>query len=358
MYDKQGICDSNYDLLEVLDFLDPLMVIDRKERRVGWVSKKFSSILNGITVGDDLNAVCRTLSVNSLSTLEFNPSIFDTDSHNYHLFKINSGEYEAEVHNVNNAISVIRLRGCQVRMLANSRHLEDREKLLFTSRSITVSEMASTLAHELNQPIGALSNLIFGIKSRLENGSYSKEVATALDKSVEQIKYTSDIITRIRDFTHSRQPTFIPVKVSSLVNKCISLMDWEVKNINIEFGYYEETENISILGDEVMLQQVIVNLIRNGIDAGSEKINTKTNISIKSLLKDNYIEILIKDNGKGMTEQDLDNIFIPFASNKSSGMGIGLNICRSFIELHKGKLWLSRNSDEGCTSHIRLPLMV
>ncbi|MBW9268587.1 MAG: HAMP domain-containing histidine kinase [Candidatus Thiodiazotropha sp. (ex. Lucinisca nassula)] len=357
MREQQGICSTKFELLEILDFLDPLMIIDRIERRVAWISKKFSSILKGINVGDNLNTVCRTLTVNSINNTCINTSIFDTGLRNHHIFEINNGDYVAEVHNVNKSISVIRLRCFQIQMLANSRHLQDREKLLFTSRSITVSEMASTLAHELNQPIGALSNLIFGIKFRLESGSYTSEVATALDKSVEQIKYTSDIITRIRDFTRSREPTLTSVKIRSLVNKCISLMDWEVKNINIDFCYYEETENISILGDEVMLQQVIVNLIRNGIDAGIDNTNTKTNIRITTLLKDKYIEILITDNGKGMTEKDLDNIFIPFASNKSSGMGIGLNICRSFIELHKGKLWLSQNSDKGCTSHIMLPLM-
>jgi signal transduction histidine kinase len=106
-----------------------------------------------------------------------------------------------------------------------------------------------------------------------------------------------------------------------------------------------------------MLQQVIVNLIRNGIDASVNSSSKHTKIKILTTSSDNYIQISIQDNGKGMTQTEADNIFIPFASNKSTGMGIGLNICRSFIELHKGKLWLTQNNDAGCTSHIMLPLM-
>jgi signal transduction histidine kinase len=269
---------------------------------------------------------------------------------------INNYEYDVELITVDESIVALRYRSVELSVLASSRHLEDREKLLFTSRSITVSEMASTLAHELNQPIGTLNNLLIGIKSRLNNNQV-EEVLPAIDKSIEQIKYTSDIITRIRDFTQSRQPKLSKLHINTLIDKCVSLMDWEIKHANIEFSYFDNTENISVFGDEVMLQQVIVNLIRNGIDASIDKSSKKTKIKIITTCSDDYIQISIKDNGKGMTQQEADNVFIPFASNKSTGMGIGLNICRSFIELHKGKLWLSQNSDIGCTSHIMLPLM-
>ncbi|ODB84933.1 hypothetical protein A3194_14330 [Candidatus Thiodiazotropha endoloripes] len=357
MSKQQRICCNNMEIFEIFDLIDPILVFDKITQRVLWISKKFKTIENRILVGDDLASVSCYLTNNTTDNRNLLTSINETEFNRHHLFKTNGEEYDIEIQSIDKSKIALRLVSHQVSMLAHSRYLEDREKLLFTSRSITVSEMASTLAHELNQPIGALSNLLYGIKTRLENGVYNSEVEDALIKSLEQIKYTSDIITRIRDFTHSRQPTLSSVKINTLVDKCISLMDWEMKNTNVEFNYLYETENIAVFGDEVMLQQVIINLIRNGIDAGVAKNNKKTTIDINTSLKNNYIEILIKDNGKGMNKMEEDCIFIPFASNKSSGMGIGLNICRSFIELHKGKLWLSQNSDAGCTSHIMLPLM-
>ncbi|MCG7984705.1 MAG: sensor histidine kinase [Candidatus Thiodiazotropha lotti] len=357
MYDHIGSCKLDSELVEIFNILDPVLLIDKRTQQVRWISIKFKDIENRIEIGDNLESVSNLLSSDSINQRKLYSSLLHNDSRINHIFKTSSQEYDIEIYHISKLKLVVRLKSLEVRMLANSRHLEDREKLLFTSRSITVSEMASTLAHELNQPIGALSNLIFGIKSRLENGVYNNDVSVALDKSLEQIKFTADIISRIRDFTHSRKPTLSTIKITTLVNKCVSLMDWEIKNAHIEFSYLDDTENISVFGDEVMLQQVIVNLIRNGIDAGEERPNIKTKVNITTSLKGNYIEILIKDNGKGISKNEADNVFIPFASNKTTGMGIGLNICRSFIELHKGKLWLSRNSDAGCTSHIMLPMM-
>jgi signal transduction histidine kinase len=101
-----------------------------------------------------------------------------------------------------------------------------------------------------------------------------------------------------------------------------------------------------------MLQQVIVNLIRNGIES---MVNGENEIVITTQKKDSYYKIAIIDNGHGISNDDVDNIFNPFKSNKSSGMGIGLNICRSFVEMHHGKVWLTQNKERGCTSHILLP---
>ena len=130
-------------------------------------------------------------------------------------------------------------------------------------------------------------------------------------------------------------------------------MDWEILRTNIKIDHHAHTSTAIILGDELMIQQVIVNLIRNGIEAinDEEKI-----IVISTKQEEGYLEVSIKDNGRGLSEEEEENTFIPFASNKATGMGIGLNICRSFIELHRGRIWITRNNDGGCTSHILLPM--
>jgi signal transduction histidine kinase len=347
--------DKVYDLVNKLE---PIIIIDLVEKIVVWTSGKFKSIYNDIHIGDKVNNESFKLSQNNDINSKLINSILGYDNLFHQIIEINNLKYDVEFIKLANSKLALRYKSVELRLLANSRYLEDREKLLFTSRSITVSEMASTLAHELNQPIGTLNNLIIGIKSRLNSTSYNNfEIDGALDKSLEQIKYTSDIITRIRDYTQSRQPKLSTIKINTLIHKCISLMDWEIKHANIEFTYLDNDDNTVVFGDEVMLQQVIVNLIRNGIDASVESSSKQTKIKIITTCTDNSIQISIQDNGKGMTQQEADNIFIPFASNKSSGMGIGLNICRSFIELHKGRLWLTQNTDSGCTSHILLPLM-
>ena len=352
------ISDIQNIILELVDKQDPLIVFDILDNQVLWVSKKFQTIYDNIKTRDGLESACYSLSKSDEVNSEIVNAIYTRNETQNYIIEVDEEEYDVEIVEISTTIVLLRLRSLKRKTLANSRYLEDREKLLFTSRSITVSEMASTLAHELNQPIGTLNNLLFGIKSRLSSSlDHSIELTNALDKSLEQIKYTSDIITRIRDYTQSRQPKLSAINIKSLINKCVSLMDWEIKNANIEFSYFDDTADISVFGDEVMLQQVIVNLIRNGIDASSDNQNKKTKIIIITKSNENFVEISIEDNGKGMTKQEADNIFIPFASNKSSGMGIGLNICRSFIELHKGKLWLSLNRGTGCTSHIKLPLM-
>jgi two-component system, LuxR family, sensor kinase FixL len=252
---------------------------------------------------------------------------------------------------------VFRVESTHSQDLAHTRYLRDREKLLFTSRSITVSEMASTLAHEINQPIGTISNLLNGIKARITNArDHDDEIVEALNQAIEQAKFTSNIISRVRDYTQSRQPKKGPVNVNGLVAKCVSLMDWEIKNTCVEIASHSAVDKVSVLGDELMLQQVIINLIRNGIDATAVCPKNINKISITTIEENNYVKISIEDNGRGLNEEEAQSLFIPFASNKSNGMGIGLNICRTFIELHKGKLWLTRNVGSGCTSHIMLPI--
>lgn len=345
-------------LYDLVNILDPIVLIDSIGNQVVWKSEKFRALYNNINIGAKIDNKSFKLTQNCHVNTKIIDSILGYKEISHHILEVNNYQYDVEVIKISESKVALRFKCVELRQLANSRYLEDREKLLFTSRSITVSEMASTLAHELNQPIGTLNNLIVGIKSRLKKSKEQKlDVDRALDKSLEQIKYTSDIITRIRDYTQSRQPKLSTIQVNSLIRKCISLMDWEIKHADIEFSYFDNTENIVVFGDEVMLQQVIVNLIRNGIDASIGSSSRRTKINILTTSSDDNIQISIKDNGKGMTQQEADNIFIPFASNKSSGMGIGLNICRSFIELHKGKLWLTQNSDSGCTSHIMLPLM-
>ena len=300
------------------------------------------------------------------------------------------------------------------------RHLEDRERLLFTSRSLAVGEMASTLAHELNQPIGTVANVLRGLRSRLEraartaataapaataataataanglpagpgpgfaNGSGHApgtapggadsgsiaELQGGVQLALEQALFAARIIARIREYTHSRTPRRERLELGQAVQQAVSLLDWEIRRDRVELAFTQPDEPCFVEGDEVMLQQLFVNLLRNALEAMRDNPPDAHGLAERrlalALARDRAMAVLtVRDNGCGLPQDADETLFVPFQSTKPNGMGIGLNICRSFVELHQGQLWFTRNDDDdgaarqqigerGCTFHVSLPL--
>jgi len=253
---------------------------------------------------------------------------------------------------------LVRLVDQQERALAIQRQLDDRERLLFTSRVISVGEMATTLAHEINQPIGAAGNLLRGLRSRLQRrpGVLLAEEAAALDRAVDQLMFASRVVARIREFTHSREPRQQTVDLTRLVRESAALLDWDLDRSGVMLEMALPSQSCPVRGDEVMLQQVLVNLMRNAIDAMRQHPPAQPLLHLSAAIRDGQVEVAVRDNGSGMDADAEQRLFVPFASTKPHGMGIGLSICRSFVELHQGRLWFSRNPERGCTFHLGLPL--
>jgi signal transduction histidine kinase len=344
---------SNYDFRYVLSSLgDRIVLLDHGLKKVVWLSQQFEQTYSKITIESSLDHVIACIgetkeSINLLNTY------FDDENSSLKKANIRCGKYMAAICWFMDSMTLIRIEPILMSDEEANRYLADREKLFITSRSFSVSEMASTLAHEINQPIGAINNLLHGVRDRIRNISKcNATIVTALDKSLEQVEFISKFIARIRDYTQSFAPEIKRIEIVQLINKCISLMDWEVKNQNIKLRYLTTLKSVYINGDELMLQQVIVNLIRNGLESIDE---SEKDVKIDLTIDGHYLHITIEDNGRGLSGDDTDSVFIPFVSKKDRGMGIGLNICRSFIELHRGRIWLTNNSDQGCTSHILLP---
>jgi two-component system, LuxR family, sensor kinase FixL len=242
---------------------------------------------------------------------------------------------------------------------AERRRLEDREKLLFTSRAISVGEMATTLAHELNQPIGSIANLLRGVSARMRQNEATDnaELIQAVTRATEQAQFASRIIARIREFTHSRQPKSELVDVNAMLKSTVQLLDWELSRDTISVELNITEDSCETLGDAVMLEQVLVNLIRNAIDAMRSCSLKNRRLALTVVRTKSDIEITVCDSGSGMSDEAEANVFVPFVSTKPTGMGIGLSICRSFVEMHQGRLWFKRNSTAGVTFHLSLPAM-
>lgn len=269
-----------------------------------------------------------------------------------------SGEYVAQRVALDARHVLLRLDDERERLHHLQRQLDDREGLLFTSRSLTVSEMGSVLAHELNQPIGATVNLLRGLKLRLaRRHPDSTEELAALDKAVQQVSYASQIIGRVREYTQSRQPKTETLDLVDLVHQSLALLDWDLQREAVRLVLRLPTTHVPVQGDTVMLQQVLINLLRNALDALRLDRPAQPVIDIELQLDGGRAELRVGDNGPGITPQTEARLFVPFSSTKPTGMGLGLSICRSLIEMHQGRLWFTRREAGGCCFHFALPLL-
>ena len=241
-------------------------------------------------------------------------------------------------------------------------YIADREKLFNTSRALTVNEMATTLAHELNQPIGTVVNLLNGCLDRLRShnesdthGPVDSDVVDALDFAIRQSRFASQIIARVREFTEARQPNMELLDIRVLVQDSVQLLDWVFASEHISLSLGTSATPLVVACDRMLLQQVLVNLCRNAIEAMREMSDGERRLDIRTHHSDDGIQVDIADSGPGMANDTMNNMFTPFVSSKRDGMGVGLNICRSFVELHQGRLWVTQNEFGGCTIHIQLP---
>ena len=253
---------------------------------------------------------------------------------------------------------IIGLRAVARPMTAENIHLymQARENMFTTSRTISVSEMATTLAHEIKQPIATIANLLKGVRLRLKRESVtSSEVDDAIDNALEQANFTNSIINRIRDFTQARRPQQQMLDLAQLTRESMSLMDWFLSANHCLTELKFADEPLFCKGDPTMLQQVLVNLLRNGVEAMHECDPSDRQLVVACEQRGAYVRISIRDSGQGLDDNE-QSLYIPFSTNKANGMGVGLNICRSFVELHQGRLWLSPNPEGGCTSHMELPI--
>lgn len=252
--------------------------------------------------------------------------------------------------------------------------LQQQERMQFTSRLTTMGEMASSLAHELNQPLSAISNYCNGVAKRLDGNldpSITKDILPALAKASEQAHRAGTIIQRIRGFVKRSEPQRKAASVSEIINDAVGLVEIEAHRHRLSI-ISEIAENLPVVNlDPVLILQVVVNLLKNALDSVREAYPlssrwsapaVKIAVDLDTSIFPAMLRIQVTDGGGGIPENVLEHMFEPFFSTKSDGMGMGLNICRSIIESHHGRLWATNIKDSeqtklaGCTFTILLPL--
>lgn len=249
---------------------------------------------------------------------------------------------------------------------------QQEEKMQFSSRLATMGEMASSLAHELNQPLAAISNYCTGIANRLKSSqdlNIEKDILPAIEKATTQAHRAGTIIQRIRGFVKRSQPQSKNVDIRSIIEDSVGLAEIEAQRYGVQLSTSLADNIPSVFLDPILIQQVLVNLLKNAIDAVKNGTNHHPNAKIIALKVDidqtvnpSMLRIQVIDHGPGIPEDALERLYEPFFSTKQDGMGIGLNICRSIVESHRGRLWVTNHATEkdpglsGCTFTILLPL--
>ncbi|MCI0421179.1 MAG: ATP-binding protein, partial [Acidobacteria bacterium] len=237
-----------------------------------------------------------------------------------------------------------------------SRH---QAELAHVLRLSTMGEMASGIAHELNQPLTAIVNYSRGSIIRL--GQRGADSDSALIEVLEHISNLAvragDIIRRLRSFVRKEEPKRVLVQLNGVVREAMHFFEEEARRAEIALQLELSREDIWVLADSVQIEQVVLNLVRNGLEALSGNGHESGLLSIKTAALDQHlVQVAVRDNGKGIPEAALPHIFDPFFTTRPGGMGVGLSISRSIVEAHGGDIHVVNNSDGGCTFQFTLPV--
>lgn len=234
---------------------------------------------------------------------------------------------------------------------------QQQEKLQRTSRLITMGEMASTLAHELNQPLSAIASYATGCLNRLgANNFTAEELRAPLGKLVAQAQRAGQIIRRVHDFVRKSEPRLQPCSLPQVLADSIAFMELDAKKRGVVIDLRLPADDAVVQGDTVMLEQVVLNLARNGVEAMSGRPIKERRLVVELTADIDQARVAIRDFGSGIPEDVRDSLFQPFFTTKEEGMGMGLNICRSIIEFHRGRLWFEPHPDGGSVFIFSLPL--
>ncbi|MGB4059470.1 MAG: PAS domain S-box protein [Burkholderiaceae bacterium] len=245
---------------------------------------------------------------------------------------------------------------------------EQAERAQTASRLITMGEMASSVAHELNQPLTAISNYCSGMVSRLQKKQISEEdLLGALEKTARQAQRAGQIVQRIKAFVKRSEPNPTPSDSATMVANAIELADIELRRQQVRLTHYVAARLPLLMVDPILIEQVLINLLKNGAESilQAQRSVAQRQIELKVLPRRidglDVIEFSVRDSGKGVPDELLERIYEAFYSTKSEGMGIGLKLCRSIIESHHGRIQVENlyngNEISGCIFSFWIPVV-
>ena len=228
---------------------------------------------------------------------------------------------------------------------AETQAAQQNERAQTASRLITMGEMASSVAHELNQPLTAINNYCNGMISRIQGGQISNEdLLGALEKTARQAYRAGQIIQRIRAFVKRSEPNRTLSDVATLVSNAKELAEIELRRHNVRLSHYIAARLPPLMVDPILIEQVLINLMKNAAEsiAQAQRPTAQRNVELrvvpKQIGEQSVVEFSILDSGRGLSPEVMERLFEAFYSTKAEGMGIGLKLCRSIVESHQGRM--------------------
>jgi PAS domain S-box-containing protein len=248
------------------------------------------------------------------------------------------------------------------RDLTEGRRAEDavqatQAELARVVRVSTLGELTASIAHEVNQPLSAIvTNANACCRILASPAPDIDDVRQALTEIVEAGTRAGEIISHIRALVKKGAPQKSPVDINLVIQEVLNLIPGVLENQHVSLEMELRPSLPAVLGDRVQLQQVVLNLIMNGIEAMSAIPDRPRALVIRSDARESGLEVTVQDSGIGLDPPNIDHIFDTFFTTKPNGMGMGLSICRSIIEAHRGRLWASQDpAVQGATFRFSLP---
>jgi signal transduction histidine kinase len=243
------------------------------------------------------------------------------------------------------------------RKRAEAETAAQRAQLAHAQRVTTMGALAATLAHEINQPLGAIvSNA--EAASRLVDPAEPKrtDLLETLSDIVDDGQRASEVIRRLRAMLRTGEPERKPCDVNALIVEVMRFLDVDLARAGVSTELHLRDGLPPVLGDAIQLQQVILNLALNAEDAMAAEAEGLRRLTVETMQSaPGTVEVCVRDTGVGVKESDLEGIFKPFVTTKASGLGMGLSISRSLVEAHSGTIRAERNPDRGLSVHVTLP---
>jgi C4-dicarboxylate-specific signal transduction histidine kinase len=230
-------------------------------------------------------------------------------------------------------------------------------ELAHVTRVMTLGELMASLAHEVNQPLAAVvTNAQACLRWLALETPRPDEARAAVERIVRDGNRASEVIQRIRALVKKNDPQMVALDINDVIREAISLEHREILSREVSLRTELASALPPVLGDRVQLQQVVINLVMNALEAMAPVTDRPRNMLIRSQQEDaNEVLVAVRDSGMGIDSENAERLFNAFFTTKPSGMGMGLSISRSIIVAHGGRLWVSPNVDHGATFQFTLP---
>lgn len=234
---------------------------------------------------------------------------------------------------------------------------QQRNELAHVGRVSMIGEMATSLAHELNQPLTVISGCVQFCLNSLRCGAVSQEkFCDSMTQAVEQADRATKIVRRVRDFVHKGQPKREQIDFNDAIRAIAPLLRSDAREHGVEVELDLAETMLPVKADPIELQQVVLNLAHNGIEAMAKTEAASRRLSIRTCeYSHGGTEVIVRDHGSGVPSEVREHMFDPFVTTKPHGLGMGLSISRSIIEAHGGRIWFTTSGTNGSTFHFILP---